>query len=152
MALLAGCAPQLSGQSREPCVVSHIVDGDTFVAEVNDATVAAKHGDLSVDIILDFASGSDRIDLSGIDANELLDGHQAFEWGGKSNGGDAGDLTWNSYGNVNAAEKVLGIDIPSDASGSVSVIFGNTDGDADPEFALILMGTNAVTATDFIYG
>jgi micrococcal nuclease len=30
VALLAGCAPQLSGQSREPCVVSHIVDGDTF--------------------------------------------------------------------------------------------------------------------------
>ncbi|MGE5926370.1 MAG: thermonuclease family protein [Gemmatimonadota bacterium] len=30
VALLAGCAPPLSSQSREPCVVSHIVDGDTF--------------------------------------------------------------------------------------------------------------------------
>jgi micrococcal nuclease len=29
-ALLTGCAPQLSSQSREPCVVVHIVDGDTF--------------------------------------------------------------------------------------------------------------------------
>ncbi|HEU4829044.1 MAG TPA: hypothetical protein VFT04_07600, partial [Gemmatimonadales bacterium] len=30
IALLAGCAPHLAAQSREPCVVVHIVDGGTF--------------------------------------------------------------------------------------------------------------------------
>ena len=120
---------------------------DIFVAEINETKVDAKHGPLSVDIITDFdAAGNDVIDLTGLD--------QAFRFVGKANGGNAGDVSWKSYGNVNAAEKVLGIDIDgidgvSDASGKVSVVFINTDGGA-ADHAIVLLDTSSVSADDFL--
>ena len=39
---------------------------DMFVAEINATKVASKNGDVSLDVILDFAAG-DKIDLSGLD-------------------------------------------------------------------------------------
>ncbi len=47
----------------------------------------------SVDDILDFAAGTDKIDLTRIDANTLAAGNQAFTWiGANAFGGSAGQL------------------------------------------------------------
>jgi serralysin len=47
-------------------------------------TAAGQSTTLSMDRILDFASGSDKIDLSGIDADSVAAGNQAFHWIGAS--------------------------------------------------------------------
>ena len=123
---------------------------DTFVAEFNTNTVAAKQGALSVDVILDFnQAGDDTIDLSGLGLD--------LNFAGKSSGNNMGDVTWKSFGNVNAAEAALGFDIDgidgvSTATGPVTVVFVNSDGDSAQEMALVLMNTNQVTATDFLFG
>jgi serralysin len=129
---------------------------DLFVAEINQTKVASKDGPISLDVILDFQSGVDKIDLRGIDANAFIDGHQAFNFVKNASGNKAGELFVRSFGNINAAEKALGIDIdgvdgPSPYTGKVTVVFGNTDGGA-PEFALVLVGTDTITVNDFIFG
>ena len=46
-----------------------------------------------MDQILDFAAGTDKIDLTRIDANTLADGNQAFSWiGSNAFSGTAGEL------------------------------------------------------------
>ena len=65
-----------------------------------------------------------------------------------------GDLFIKTFGNMNAAEKSLGIDIDgvdgqSPFDGKVTVVFGNTDG-GDPDFAFVLVGTESINNTDFI--
>ena len=128
---------------------------DIFVAEVND-TVVTKHGDLSLDIIFDFdAAGDDLIDLSGIDANSLMTGHQTFSFNDKATP-DIGELSWKSYGNIEAAEAALGYDIDgvdgkSPYDGPVTIVFGNNDADADADFALVLLNTKTVDANDFLF-
>ena len=68
----------------------------------------------------------------------------------------AGDLSYKTYGNINAAEKSLGIDIDGVAdsahTGPVTVIFGNTDGGKDADFAIVIYGKPEIDATDFIFG
>jgi serralysin len=127
---------------------------DIFVAEINADKVAAKKGPISLDLILDFKSGEDKIDLSGIDAKAGVDGHQAFKFVNNASGNNAGDLFVKTFGNINAAEKSLGIDIdgvdgPSLFDGKVTVVFGNTDG-GEPEFALALVNVDSINTTDFI--
>jgi serralysin len=129
---------------------------DIFAAEINSVKVDSKNGPISLDMILDFKKGEDKIDLSGIDAKAGLDGHQAFKFVGNASGNNAGDLFAKTFGNVNAAEKSLGIDLdgsdgPSALDGKVTVVFGNTDG-GDPEFALVLFNTDSINTTDFIFG
>lgn len=132
---------------------------DIFVAELNSTGAVTKRGSISIDIFTDFnQNGDDMIDLSGIDANAGADGHQTFNWRGHANGGNVGDLWMQTFGNINAAENALGFDIdgvdgPSSFTGPVTVIFGNTGGDHNPEFALIMPGQQpAVTGADFIFG
>jgi len=131
---------------------------DVFVAEVGATKLATKSGLMSVDILFDFdLVGDDVIDLRGIDANEHAAGHQEFSFVGKSSGKNVGELSWKSFGNINAAEKALGFDIDGFSGkpvkdGPVTVVFGNTDNDAAPEFALVLVGTPDVTPTDFLFG
>ncbi len=127
---------------------------DIFVAEINGTKVASKNGAISLDVILDFSAG-DKIDLSGIDANSGAAGIQAFNWGGHSANKNAGDLTIRTFGNINAAEAALGIDIdgidgPSIYSGPVTMVFGNVDGGA-ADFAIALIGVSSVDASDFLF-
>jgi serralysin len=127
---------------------------DVFVAELNSTTVATKRGNLSLDFITDFdLAGDDLIDLSGIDANLLRSGDQAFTFVGTSDV-KTGEIGFKSFGNINAAEKALGIDLDGidgkGADGPVTVIFGNTDGDRDAEFGIVLFGTRDVTVQDFM--
>ena len=114
---------------------------DVFVVQ-NDATkVEAKAGPLSLDIVTDFQAG-DKLDVSGLGA---------ITWEGNSANTDAGDLSFKTYGNVNAAESVLGVDIdgvdgPGDG-GPVTVLYYNVDG-GSADVAIVLLGVNGLTQAD----
>ncbi len=132
-------------------VVTLGAGNDVFVAEIGADKVTLKgpnKGAMSVDIITDFdAAGDDVIDLSGLGTS--------FNFRGTSANKNAGDLTYKTFDSVNGAENALGFDIDgqpgaSSISGPVTVVYGNTNGGA-PEFAIILLNTSSVDASDFIY-
>jgi serralysin len=127
---------------------------DVFVAEIADGKIASKNGPISVDMILDFQAG-DKIDLHGLDANTGLAGFQSFNFVGEAAGKNAGDLSFNHYGSMDAAEKALGMELDgfdgkSPFDGPVTVVLGNVDGGA-PDFALVLVNTPTIHSTDFIF-
>ncbi len=126
---------------------------DTFFAEINSTVVIAKKGAYSIDVVTDFQSGVDSIDLGLIDANLNVDGQQGFVMA-KKGSGQAGELWTQTFGNINAVEKSLGIDIPDYAGpnpglGHVTVVFGDVDG-AGADFAFILIGAKSVSLGDFV--
>ena len=86
----------------------------------------------TMDVICDFTSRHDWLDLSGIDANTSRSGDQAFSrmiLGGSEEFTGAGQLRFDS------AEGIL---------------YGNTDGDADAEFAIQLSGLNTLLSSDLV--
>ena len=84
------------------------------------------------DRISDFASGSDLIDLSQIDADRTAGGDQAFTYvGALQFTGTAGELRFESKGNLTWIE-------------------GDTDGDSIADLQIFLDGTVVPLATDFI--
>ncbi len=116
---------------------------DVFVAELNTTLTAFKKGSISLDVITDFSAG-DKIDLSGLGD---------FNFKGTSASKGAGDLTIKVYDSVNGAENALGFDIdgidgPSSYTGKVTIVFGDIDG-GGIDFAIALLDTNGVTASDF---
>jgi len=127
---------------------------DIFIGEINTTTVSSKNGNISLDVILDFAKG-DIIDLSGIDANALVEGNQAFTLVNSANPKNAGEISIRTFGNMNAAEAALGMDLDgvdgaSPFGGKVSVVFGNVDGGA-ADFAIVIVdGQQPLTITDFM--
>jgi Ca2+-binding RTX toxin-like protein len=82
------------------------------------------------DRITDFQPGLDRIDLSRLDADSIHAGSQAFEWRGTGAFTAPGQLRYYF-------------------SGDTTIIAGNTDSDAQPEFRLVLDGHLNLIATDF---
>ena len=99
---------------------------DTFVfTAITDSKVAAP------DLITDFTSGQDRIDLSAIDANTALPGDQAFHLGATAK--HAGDIVVH----FDAAHNRTVIDL-----------YVNADSKADAE--IWLTGNHALTAADFV--
>jgi serralysin len=128
---------------------------DVFVGEINATKTASKLGNISLDVVLDFASGTDKIDLSGIDAILGVAGDQAFKLVKSANPANAGEISIRNFGNVQAAEAALGFDIDgvdgdSPYSGPVQVVLGNVDGGA-PDFAMVFIGVPEILATDFVY-
>jgi serralysin len=126
---------------------------DVFVAEINATKVASKSGSISLDVVLDFAAG-DKIDLSGIDANTTLAGDQAFNFVGNAAGKNAGELSMQRFGNMNAAEKALGMDLdgqdgPSSFGGPVTVLLGNIDG-GDYDFAMVFVNTPTILGSEMM--
>ena len=81
------------------------------------------------DIIKDFAPG-DRIDVSAIDANELLNLNQAFQL--------------DTDGIFTAGEFRF-----TEANGNTIIAF-NTDGDATPEMQILVQNVTTMTAADLI--
>jgi serralysin len=127
---------------------------DVFVAEINATKVASKSGPISLDVVLDFGAG-DKIDLSGIDANTTIAGHQTFKFVGNAAGKGAGELSLQHFGNMNAAEKALGMEIDgvdgdSPFSGPITVLLGNVDG-GEYDFAMVFVGTPTLTSSDFMF-
>jgi len=84
------------------------------------------------DVITDFTAGFDRLDLSGIDANTGIAGNQSFSSDILGSGdafSEAGQLRFDS------------------GSG---VLYGNTDGDADAEFAIKFTGIGSMSSSDIV--
>lgn len=126
---------------------------DTFFAEINATAVSSKQGAISVDVVTDFRTGFDKIDLSLIDGNTTIGGDQGFVLTKKGTG-NAGELYTKSFGNLMAASKSLGIDLSGyegslQKSGHVTVVFGDVDG-GGADFAFVLVGAKTVTLSDFI--
>ncbi|MEF8700962.1 MAG: DUF4347 domain-containing protein [Candidatus Accumulibacter sp. UW20] len=85
------------------------------------------------DVITDFVSGQDKIDLSTIDADTDIAGDQIFSVpvvGGSFSGAFAnpGDLYFDSVAHI---------------------LYGNTDTDAEAEFAIKFTGVSALATSDF---
>mgnify|MGYP002066518737 CR=1 FL=1 len=102
---------------------------DTFkfdAASDSSATLALS------DVITDFMHGTDKIDLSAIDANTGSGDDQAFAFGGTNTDTVANSVTW------------------SESGGNTNLYIDNT-GDATPDMQIILTGLGlGLTATDFI--
>ena len=88
-------------------------------------------GSLARDVITDFKSGQDKIDLAAIDPNSALRGDQAFVWVTKFNA-TAGQVRFAADGQGNG------------------IVYLNTDRDADAEFEIMLTGVTTLTAADLV--
>ena len=100
---------------------------DAFVYQTaSDSAFGASH-----DIVNGFQPGIDWFDLCGVDANTAAAGNQAFTWMGTDAFTGVGQLRYVH-------------------EGATTMIYGNTGGDATPEFQIQLNGTLTLHATDFI--
>lgn len=81
------------------------------------------------DVITDFKRGSDKIDVSGIDANTTTNTNEAF------NVVLSGAKTFTAAGQLNFVDGVL---------------YGNTDSDIEPEFAIQIVGVTYLASSDLI--
>jgi alkaline phosphatase len=103
---------------------------DIFIyTNADDSGITAE----TMDVILDFVSRQDKIDLSGIDANTMRSGDQMFSrviLGSSSAFTSAGQLRFDS------------------ADG---ILYGNTDNDAQAEFAVRLDGVSSLRVTDVVF-
>jgi len=98
---------------------------DTFVFN----TAKEAHGDT----IRDFVHGSDRIDLTSIDANSKVSGNQAFTFIGNER-----------------FHKVAGELHTYRLSDGNTYISGDTNGDGAAEFAIKVLGNHSFTSGDFV--
>jgi serralysin len=126
---------------------------DIFVGEINATLVSSKSGPISLDVVLDFSTG-DKIDLSGIDANTGIAGDQSFTLVNSANPKNAGEISIQHFGNMNAAESALGMELDgvdgkSPFGGPVTVVFGNVDG-GNADFAMVFVNTPHLTVSDFM--
>jgi Ca2+-binding RTX toxin-like protein len=99
---------------------------DTFAfSTLSDSGITST----SWDVIHDFLSGTDKIDLSKLDANTAASGDNAFT-------------------------QVIGSTAAFTAAGQLKlnggVLYGNIDTDADAEFAIQLVGVTSASLADFI--
>lgn len=103
-------------------------DSDTFVFADGDTGATASTWDL----ITDFESGTDLLDLSGIDSDGSLGILDHFHFLGMGAFNGAGSLHY-LY----------------DSSGNVTIIEGDTDGDGTANFAVGLTGNIYLSSADF---
>jgi hypothetical protein len=81
---------------------------------------------------MDFASGQDLLDLSGIDADESTAGDQAFSsviLGSADSFTAAGQLRFDT---------------------ATGVLYGNTDSDYDADFGIKLSGVGSLSSSDVV--
>jgi serralysin len=105
---------------------------------------------LSIDFVSDFSRG-DLFDFSALDANTALDGDQAFSLVSQLSGA-AGQIMVSSYSNVFKAIGALGgVDVGvfglGGLFGQASVVWGDLDGDATSDFAVLVFGGNLSTSS-----
>jgi Ca2+-binding RTX toxin-like protein len=90
---------------------------------------------LTWDVIKDFVSGEDTVDVSSIDANSLVAGNQSFMYAGSG-----------QWGVGEAGAGVLRFEV---LAGGV-VLYGNTDADDAAEFSIFLAGVTAIETLDVL--
>ena len=82
------------------------------------------------DSIVDFISGSDFINLSGIDANDTISGNQAFDFVSTADfSGVAGELKF---------DPIFGL------------LSGDTNGDGSYDFGISLIGVTSLASSDIL--
>ncbi|NTW70193.1 MAG: DUF4347 domain-containing protein [Chlorobiaceae bacterium] len=117
-ALLGGSgADQLFGDSGRD-VFTYRSEGESGIAEG------------TMDVILDFTTGQDKIMLTGIDADSSTSGNQAFSnviLSGATEFTGAGQLRFDSASHI---------------------LYGNTDSDIEAEFAIVVTGLANIQASD----
>ncbi|MFZ0269782.1 M10 family metallopeptidase C-terminal domain-containing protein [Caulobacter sp.] len=106
--------------------------------------------DLSIDFISDYARG-DLFDFSALDGNGALDGDQAFSLVSHLTASGAGQIMISSYSNIFSAIGALGgVDVGVFGLAGLferaSVIWGDLDGDANSDFALLVSGGGMSTS------
>ena len=85
------------------------------------------------DSILDFVRGTDKLDLSLIDANTTKSGDQAFSF--------IGTQAFNAAGQLRYAY---------DVAANVCTVYGNVDGNTGADFAIDLAGVQALATADIV--
>jgi serralysin len=88
------------------------------------------------DLIYNFISGIDKIDLSGIDAKTTQSGDQAFTFNGTTAKANA---IWFKSAELDGNTSTRDI-----------VIYGDVNGNLTPDFEIGLIGVSSVVARDFI--
>ena len=86
----------------------------------------------NADQITDFVSGSDLIDVSGMDARTNVSGNQAFTFIGAA-----------AFSNVSGQLRAV-------ASGSTTTISGDTNGDGTADFQIVLQSAVTLSDADFV--
>src|SRR5262249_14313140 len=105
---------------------------DTFVFGDGDSgAVAGKR-----DLITDFLPGTDKIDLTGVDADTTASGHDAFRFLGNAAFDGAAGALHTVY----------------DAVHNVTVLEGDTNGDKAADFGIELSGNQTLSNADFTAG
>jgi Ca2+-binding RTX toxin-like protein len=104
---------------------------DTLYGEAGADTYVFDEG-MGLDQVVDLG-GDDRIDLRAIDANTLVSGDQSFR-------------TIGSKWLANPAD----LGFYQDPSRKVTSVQGDTDGDNDFDFSIVLNGLHTLTSSDFI--
>jgi Ca2+-binding RTX toxin-like protein len=110
---------------------------DTFIFESTSDFVgtAAAH---TCDLIGDFISGVDKIDLHLIDASTVLDGNNGFLWRG------TGAFNTSPNGEIR-----YGTEVDPGTHERYAVIYGDTDSDTAAEFQIEVRGTSYLELWDF---
>jgi Ca2+-binding RTX toxin-like protein len=115
-------------------VLTGDIGNDTFqFVFLNDSGTTAN----SRDVITDFVKGEDKIDLSGIDADNIVIGDQGFLYIGH----DAFAPNGNPYGSVGQLRSFF--------EGGNTIVEGDVTGDGVADFQIALNGTTELSALDF---
>jgi hypothetical protein len=87
----------------------------------------------TADVITDFAVGTDKIDLSAIDASTILGGNNAFSFNGTTKFGTStqGEIYYKKFSDH-------------------TMVYIDNDGDNGVEMAIRLTGLHNLTASDFV--
>lgn len=106
-------------------------------------------GGLSIDYVADYSRG-DLFDFSALDANAALEGDQAFSLVSTWTAGGVGQLMVSAYSSLLGAVAALGgVDLGiyglAGLFGQASVIWGDLDGDAHSDFAVLVSGGGVST-------
>jgi serralysin len=114
-----------------------------------DAASFPTGGGLAIDFVSDFNKG-DLFDFSALDANATLDGDQAFSLVSHWTANGVGQLMVSAYSNVVKAIGALGgVDLGAYGwalGGSrVSIVWGDLDGDAHSDFAVLVADSSLST-------
>ncbi|HEY8380525.1 MAG TPA: cadherin-like domain-containing protein, partial [Microvirga sp.] len=97
-------------------------DGDTFIfLAVNDSPAAVA----TRDVITDFTPSSDLINLAGIDANSLVNGNQAFTFGGETSSVLANQVTW--YFDTASNTAIVQADVNGDTTADLQIQLNGWD-------------------------
>ena len=89
------------------------------------------------DVITDFTVGTDRINVSVIDANENVAGDQAFTFRGTGNFAGTGSIVYRQFDNAGTAN-------------DRTLVYFDTTGDGRSDMLIALNGLKTLTASDFI--